>query len=395
MSWGFVPLKDIAPSKPLKHPQVSDSQKIWLLNLDKVESHSGTVIQKVRGDINIAGSSTHWFDDSHVLYSKLRPYLNKVVLPDEEGLATTEFVPLMPDKGRLDRRYLAYYLRSQNFVNWVTEKIAGAKMPRVSMDVFWKHEIPVPFIDNHRKSLEEQKRIAAILDKADVIRRKRQQAIQLADDLLRSVFLDMFGDPVSNPKGFPDSKLGTNCDDLFLGLTSKVDYVDGINGYPLIRAKDINKGELSFDEVKYISETQHRKLTKNHLTRKGDLLVSKSGTLGTCAIVRTEREFSTYESIFTVRPNVSKVNLHYLIHLLQNRGFKDKLIGNKVGGTVAHLNLKMFRDFEIGLPPIDIQNRFSVKIIKCEKKIEKYRQSAIEAKSFFNSISQKAFAGEL
>ena len=293
---------------------------------------------------------------------------------------------IRPIKDKIDENYLFYFVSSWS--SKLRNMSQGAAQTVINKDMIANLEIPLP-------PLDEQKRIAAILDKADAIRRKRQQAIQLADDFLRSVFLNMFGDPVTNPKGYPVNKLGTNCEDLFLGLTSKVDYVDGDNGYPLIRAKDINKGELSFNEVKYISETQHQKLTKNHLTRKGDLLVSKSGTLGTCAIVRTEREFSTYESIFTVRPDVTKINLHYLIHLLQNRGFKEKLIGNKVGGTVAHLNLKMFRDFEIGIPPLEIQNEFSVKIIKCEEKIEKYRQSAIEANLFFNSLSQKAFAGEL
>jgi type I restriction enzyme S subunit len=287
----------------------------------------------------------------------------------------------------VDISYIQYAIASPVVQRFI-QNSSGATVGTYTISRARETEIPLP-------PLDEQKRIAAILDKADAIRRKRQQAIQLADDFLRSVFLDMFGDPVTNPKGFPVSKLGANCEDLFLGLTSKVDYVDGTNGFPLIRAKDINKGELSFKEVKFISEIQHKKLTKNHLTQKGDLLVSKSGTLGTCAIVRTDREFSTYESIFTVRPNTENVNLHYLIHLLQNKGFKEKLIGNKVGGTVAHLNLKMFRDFEIGIPPINTQNEFSKKIIKCEQNLDKYKESILEADNFFNSISQKAFAGEL
>lgn len=249
-------------------------------------------------------------------------------------------------------------------------------------------EIPLP-------PLAEQKRIAAILDKADAIRQKRKQAIDLADDFLRSVFLDMFGDPVTNPKGWEVHALGKLCEDLFLGLTSKVDYVDDDSGYPLVRAKDINTGELKFDDVKFISESQHKKLTKNHLTKKGDLLVSKSGTLGTCAIVRTDREFSTYESIFTVRPIDGLLNVNYLIHLLQNNSFKAKLIGNKVGGTVAHLNLKMFRDFELGVPTFSQQEAFSKKIEKVEMKLSRYRESLKKSEYLFNSLSQKAFSGEL
>lgn len=281
-------------------------------------------------------------------------------------------------------KYLYYFFLKRKF----NDVISGSAQPQITGQGLTKVEIPLP-------PLAEQKRIAAILDKADAIRRKREQAVQLADDFLRAVFLDMFGDPVMNPKGFPISKLGDFCEDLFLGLTSKVDYIDGRDGFPLIRAKDINTGELSLDGARYISEKQHQKLTKNHLTRKGDLLVSKSGTLGTCAIVRTDREFSTYESIFTVRPSKTKLDIHYLIHLLQNKGFKERLVGNKVGGTVAHLNLKMFRDFEIGIPPIELQTLFSKTIIKCETKLEKYRKSSLESDFLFNSVSQKAFSGKL
>ena len=172
--------------------------------------------------VSEVGTSTHGFDERHVLYSKLRPYLNKVVLPDGRGLATTELVPMLPDPLRLDRKYLAYYLRSRSFVDWVSSQVAGAKMPRVSMQLFWQHEIPLP-------PLPEQKRIAAILDKANAIRRKRQQAIQLADDFLRAVFLDMFGDPVTNPKGWEVRPLSE--------LVSKLG--DGLHGTPNMMSLEI------------------------------------------------------------------------------------------------------------------------------------------------------------
>ncbi|MEF1341804.1 restriction endonuclease subunit S, partial [Vibrio rotiferianus] len=152
----------------MKKPVVRDEDNVWQLNLDMIESGSGKVLNKIKAPLSEAGSSTHWFDSRHVLYSKLRPYLNKVVLPDEQGLATTELVPMLPDPEVLDRRYLVHYLRSKQFVSWISDQVAGAKMPRVSMKVFWEHEIPLP-------PLEEQKRIAAILDKADAIRQKRKQ----------------------------------------------------------------------------------------------------------------------------------------------------------------------------------------------------------------------------
>jgi type I restriction enzyme S subunit len=290
------------------------------------------------------------------------------------------------DESQINKDYLFH------FMNSVKEKFSatasGAIFKNLTTEQIRELEIPLP-------SLDEQKRIAEILDKANAIRLKRQQAIQLADDFLRSVFVDMFGDPISNPMGFEEETIGNLCDDLFLGLTSKVDYVDDGSGFPLVRAKDINTGELKFDVIKHISETQHKKLTKNHLTKKGDLLVSKSGTLGTCAIVKTDKQFSTYESIFTVRPNPKKLNTLFLINLIQNNSFQQKLIGKKVGGTVAHLNLKMFRDLPFALPPIDLQNKFADKIEVIDKKVLKYRHSSALKNELFSSLSQKAFAGEL
>ncbi|KZY60181.1 hypothetical protein A3744_05895 [Oleiphilus sp. HI0073] len=365
----------------------------WVTPKD-VSNLFGTVLEDAPEYISAEGfksCATYMLPKGSILVTSRAP-IGNIAIAGRDMCTNQGFKSLIPQDG-VDGIYLYYCMLAYS------EKLQalgnGATFKEVSKKIVEDFEIPLPYPEDPEKSLKEQKRIAAILDKADAIRRKRQQAIQLADEFLRAVFLDMFGDPVTNPKGFPSSKLGDLCEDLFLGLTSKVDYIEGTNGFPLVRAKDINTGELSFDDARYISEEQHKKLTKNHLTRKGDLLVSKSGTLGTCAIVRTDREFSTYESIFTVRPDRSKLDLYYLIHLLQNKGFKEKLIGNKVGGTVSHLNLKMFRDFEVGVPPLNLQESFSTAILKCEAKLEKYRNSGSESKQLFNSLSQKAFSGRL
>ncbi|MGL4861014.1 MAG: restriction endonuclease subunit S [Enterobacteriaceae bacterium] len=195
MSWPTAKLSEVAPANPLRNMESLNEDHVIQITLDHIESGSGRLLKRNYAPVSEAGSSTHWFDSRYVLYSKLRPYLNKVYLPDEIGIGTTELVPMLPNDKVLDRKFLAYFLRSKAFVDWVSSQTAGAKMPRVSMKVFWDHEIPLP-------PLTEQKRIAAILDKANAIRRKRQQAIQLTDEFLRAVFLDMFGDPVTNPKGW-------------------------------------------------------------------------------------------------------------------------------------------------------------------------------------------------
>ena len=104
-----------------------ERQGAWLLNLDMVEQQTGRVVEyNFVGEDGLNGSITQ-FDTENVLYSKLRPNLNKVVLPERDGFCTSELLPLRPDARKLDRSYLAVFLRSDGFVNWAVSKTAGAK----------------------------------------------------------------------------------------------------------------------------------------------------------------------------------------------------------------------------------------------------------------------------
>lgn len=390
MSWGFEKLGVIAPSKPLKNPAIADTEKVWMLNLDMVEANSGQVLEKKMSALFTAGSSTHWFDTSHVLYSKLRPYLNKVVIPDEQGLATTELVPLKPDSKRLDRAYLTYYLRSKTFVDWISTQVAGAKMPRVSMNVFWEHEIPIPFPDDPEKSLVEQKRIAAILDKADAIRRKRQQSIQLADDFLRSVFLDMFGDPVTNPKGWDKDKFA-NVGNLDRGKSKHRPRNDPklLGGeHPLIQTGDVaNSGGY----IKSFSSTYSD--FGLHQSRKwpvGTLCITIAANIAKTGILTFEACFP--DSVVGFSPN-EKVTTEYVQCWI---GFLQKIIeANAPESAQKNINLAILRDLDIPMPPLSEQQRFSEVVEKLNGLKRQNEKSEIDNRQMFNSLSQKAFAGEL
>ncbi|MCU7997415.1 MULTISPECIES: restriction endonuclease subunit S [unclassified Shewanella] len=396
MSWGYEKLSIIAPSKPLKHPVISNSEKVWMLNLDMVEANSGQVIGKQKSPLSTAGSSTHWFDTSHVLYSKLRPYLNKVVMPDEEGLATTELVPLKPDSKRLDRAYLTYYLRSKTFVDWISEQVAGAKMPRVSMNVFWNHEIPIPFPDDPAKSLAEQKRIASILDKADAIRRKRKQAIQLADDFLRSVFLDMFGDPLVNSKKWQVQNLGE--------LTTKItdgkhgDCEDEIgSGYYFISAKDVNHGRINYENTRQINKKEFDEVHRRTDLQAGDLVMVNTGaTIGRVAIVMNDEKTSktTFQkSVAIIKPKGDLLNSNFLkyIFLLRVKDFAS--VGS--GSAIKNLLLSKMREFPIIVPPMELQCKFDRIVSHIESSSIRDAADSELNDELFNSLSQKAFAGEL
>jgi type I restriction enzyme S subunit len=389
VSWPTAALGDIAPAKPIKLKGHNASDKIWQVTLDHIESNTGHLLEKTIKPISEAGSSTHAFDQRHVLYSKLRPYLNKVLLPQEIGLGTTELVPMLPKPDQLDRVYLAYYLKSSAFVNWVSSQTAGAKMPRVSMKVFWEHEIPLP-------PLAEQKRIAAILDKADSLRRKRQQAIQLADQFLRAVFLDMFGDPVANPKGWDEIVL-KEIADIRSGVTKgkKVDSSNSVT-LPYMRVANVQDGYLDLSDIQKISVSLND--AEKYQLKMGDILLTEGGDpdkLGRGYVWNNEIENCIHQNhIFSVRINdKNKIRPAFLSAVIASqRGKRYFLKVGKQTTGIATINKTVLSEFKPFIPPVEVQDKFIAAVNKLNRSKQLFSKGDL---NLFNSLSQKAFVGEL
>lgn len=301
------------------------------------------------------------------------------------GLLNQRVCKVVPEEKVLNKHYLEQFLPKA--LSDIHRETTFTTVKHLSTKSIRDIEIPLP-------SLEDQTRIAHLLGKVEELIAQRKQHLQQLDDLLKSVFLEMFGDPVRNEKEWDIVGINTVCHDIFLGLTNKVDYVE-TGGYPLIRATDIKDGKLSFENARYISAAQHKKITKNRISKRGDILVSKSGTLGTTAIVDSDEEFTTYESIITIQINPKKLVNHYLNALLKNQNFQIKMLGGKTGGTVGHLNLLMFREITLPAPAIGLQNKFATIVEKVEILKSRYQQSLADLEALYGALSQQAFKGEL
>lgn len=142
--WPTKELKDVAP---ITRPAVPEQENYWWLNLDMIETYTGNVVEKVIVCKEDIGNSTAPFDSNMVLYSKLRPYLNKVTVPDDYGYATTELVGLTPNPTVLNKIFLFNLLRSDAFVNYANSISGGAQMPRMPMESLRKFNCIIPPID--------------------------------------------------------------------------------------------------------------------------------------------------------------------------------------------------------------------------------------------------------
>lgn len=212
---------------------------------DNIESHTGRIVNVSTARRIGMISGKYAFTTEDALYSKIRPNLNKVATPDFAGICSADIYPLRPKPDAVCREFLVYLLRSDDFLGHAEKHSARTNIPKLNREALLAYEANVP-------SLSEQKRIAAILDKADALRRKRQQALQLTEQFLRSTFLDMFGDPVRNTKGWRESPLEAVAD-IQSGVTKGRRFHGRTTvSVPYMRVANVQDGHLLLNEVKEI-----------------------------------------------------------------------------------------------------------------------------------------------
>ena len=183
--WPTKKMKDVAPPSPYAGEISKNANGYWLLNLDMVESNSGRIIEKVYVAEDEIGQSTTTFSSQYVLYSKLRPYLNKVVVPDGDGYATTELIPLLPNQQLLTQLYLAQLLRGDEFLTYISTQVSGTKMPRVTMNVFWEFDVMLP-------PLELQEQFADFVKQVDKSKFEIKKSIENISELIKSLMQQDF-----------------------------------------------------------------------------------------------------------------------------------------------------------------------------------------------------------
>lgn len=179
----FIPLANLIKDK-VKHLETK-ADMVWSLSLEQIESNTGRLLEKVIVPKAILGTSTYFFKPPVILYSKLRPYLNKVITPSEDGYATTELVPLYIKEDILRQSFLTSYLRSKYFVEFANTNSGGAKMPRVMMDKLWQHPVPIPSMDSQIKF---EKIFNVIKDKRARLEYGRNITLKLTSSLQSKAF---------------------------------------------------------------------------------------------------------------------------------------------------------------------------------------------------------------
>lgn len=239
-----------------------------------------------------------------------------------------------------------------------------------------------------------QQKIAAILDTADALRKKDQQLLAKYDELLQSIFYDMFGDPVKNEKGWEKGCIRDVVTEVKYG-TSKPAEEKG--EYPYLRMNNITYGgDWDFSSLKYINLSKEEK--KKYLLQKNDLVFNRTNSkelVGKTAVYNFNEEMAIAGYLIRVRTN-ERANPIYLSAFLNSKHGKAVLMGmckNIIG--MANINAQELQDIKLLIPPIALQNDFAQIIRNIQQQKQQIKQQIVLSENLFQSLLQKAFKGEL
>ncbi len=326
--WKTSPISKVAPESPSEHRLTGE---VWLLNLDMIESNTGRVIEKVfESDSNLLSVAP--FDEGNVLYSKLRPYLNKVVIPDSKGYATTELIPLRPNQEILNNEFLSYLLRSNEFVSYANSISSGTKMPRMPLADLRKFECILPPMDL-------QQRFVSFAHQAD----------KSEFDVIKSQFIEMFTN-----NNFEMVPLGDLCDKISDGSHNPPKGIEN-SKYLMISSKNVFKDHLDLTDVRYLTEEDFEVENKRTNVKANDVLLTIVGTIGRTYLVKgDEGNLVMQRSVAVLTPNSRVTPLFLMFYLHSDKNLEKEGRGNAQKG----IYLKQLSQYEIKVPSIDLQKQF-------------------------------------
>ena len=238
-----------------------------------------------------------------------------------------------------------------------------------------------------RKELEHR------LHQADALRAKRRAALAQLDTLTQSIFLEMFGDPATNPKGWPLVTITDVAEQVTDGehITPK----RTTEGVKLLSARNVRDGHIDFENVDYIGSREYERIRRRCEPSLGDVLISCSGTIGRVASVETNEAFALVRSAALVRPRRSAVGYKFLEHYLRTPALKARMIRRANASSQDNLFQGQIRQLPVYLPPLSLQHELARRVAAVEKVKSTHRASLSELDALFASLQHRAFRGEL
>jgi len=327
------------------------------------------------------------FRNGDILLAKITPCFenNKIALARIDtsiGFGSTEFHVLRPRNGKLDSRYLLHFIRQRKVLQAGKRRMTGsAGQRRVPRSFLEELEIPLP-------PIEEQKRIAAILDKADELRRLRQRAIDRLNQLSQSTFAHHQKQLDAAPV-----KLSDLCHRITDGTHQSPIWAE--EGIPFLFVSNIRNQEINFETDKYVSEVTYQSLTRKTSIDAGDVLYTCVGSYGHAAVVPDDQKFIFQRHIAHLKPDPAAIDSTYLMFLLESPEVRRQADKGATGIAQKTVTLSVLNSILVKVPDIRVQRRVARYLSRVRGQRRKLLCYIQKQNLLFSSIQHRAFRGEL
>lgn len=306
--------------------------------------------------------------------------IGKVALVEKEACFNQQINAIIPDKSMIDSKFLGYAMLKYNYL---LKSIANAPIvPIINKTQFSNVEIMIP-------SLDIQKKIVDVLEKAEKVLEKRKEASGLLDELVKSKFIEMFGDTFLNTKKF-EMKQIKDVAKLVKGITYKPEQVDE-EGIIVLRSSNIQNSNFDLKDIVRLNKT----IDERFLVIPNDILMcNRNGSqrlVGKVAKIPRYEEQMTFGTFMTI---VRSPYYNYLFSFFQTEAFRRQI---KMQTTVAinQISIPLLESVKVPLPPIEIQNQFTDFVKQIDKLKSEMQKSLEELENNYQSLMQRAFKGEL
>lgn len=387
MAWARACLADVTEIVSGATPKTSvdafwDGEVPWATPKD-LSNLKGAYIDSTPRTITaegLASCGANVLPAGSVLFSSRAPIghvaINTVPMATNQG-----FKSLVPKPGRLDAKYLFHWLRANR--PYLESLGNGATFKEVSKAVVSRVEIPLP-------SLEEQRRIAAILDGADALRAKRREAFALLDDLVQSIFIDTHRSFTGEDARFEDV-----CHRVTVGVVIKPASYYVETGIPALRTTNIKAGSIDLSDLVYFSEASNEGPLKKSKLRTGDLVIARTGKPGTTAQVPPALAGANAIDLIVATPNRERALPDYLEALMNSRLGTQIVAGEKRGQIQQHFNVGSLKSALIPVPDLAAQRAFAARVESVRMARRALTSSWTALDSLFASLQARAFSGRL
>lgn len=299
-----------------------------------------------------------------------------------KGAVGSTLAKLSPLNGSTHTPYVGHFLKSKT--PYLRSKCTGATIPHVNRRVLEDIKIPLP-------PLPEQRRIAAILDKAQALVANDKRTLAVYDQLAKSLFLEMFGDPVRNERGWEVVDMDSVATKVTDGEHATPKRSD--SGYLLLSARNIRNRTLDLSHVDHVEQAEFDRIYRRCNPAQGDILISCSGSIGRVTMVRTAEPFVLVRSVALIKPDTKRIDASYLEQYLLTDHMQATMNNSAKSSSQANLFTGPIKALPVMLPPMSMQLKWKKAIEGVDSHRSMAENSLRQSEALFGSLLQSAFAG--